>query len=249
MNLEVTDGSSENAGVTPRGRRLLVRLVILVITVYVLQKGLAQAIGMWSPEGNLLKVCVIIQQTVGILAPVVFFVMVLQLPARAAIGLHRPRWYRLVIAVAAGFLLISIINLLLPQIIKPSQRYTSAAGSITAYDDLAGLLLTLVAVSIVAAAADEFFFRGVVLRGVMARYGRSAAILVTAVLTAAFHTLEPFKLTHSFIMGLIFATAVVWTGSVYTSLILHGLHNSLALLPVTWLTAWQGALISLLGIE
>jgi membrane protease YdiL (CAAX protease family) len=249
MNSEVTDAPSRDTENTPRGRRSLVRLAILVITVYLLQKGLIEVIGTWAPEGNLLKVCIIIQQTVGILAPVALFVMLLQLPVRAAVGLYRPRWHRLVIAVAAGFLLISIINLLLPQIIQPSPGYTSATGSIAAYDDLPGLLLTLATVSIVAAAADEFFFRGVVLRGLMARYGKLAAILVTAILTAVFHTLEPFKLTHSFIMGVVFASSVIWTGSVYTSFILHGLHNSLALLPITWITAWQGALISLLGID
>lgn len=65
----------------------------------------------------------------------------------------------------------------------------------------------------------------------MMRYGKIAAIVATALLTALFYTLEPFKLTHSFIMGAIFATSVVWTNSVYMSILLHSLHNTLALLP------------------
>jgi membrane protease YdiL (CAAX protease family) len=110
------------------------------------------------------------------------------------------------------------------------------------------LLLTIVTISVVAPLADELFFRGVVLRSLMPRIGSPGAILITAAVTAVFHKIEPFKLTHSFIMGVIFAAAVVWTRSVYTSLILHGIHNSLSLLPAAWVGGLYGFLVRRLGL-
>jgi len=141
-----------------------------------------------------------------------------------------------------------IINLTLPRLIPPSQAFTESTASIVAYDNLGGLLLTILAVSIVAPLADELFFRGIILRSLMARFGTLGAILIVAALTAIFHKLEPLKLTHSFIMGMIFAAAVVWTRSVYTSLILHGIHNSLSLLPQAWVMRIYGLVMSVLGL-
>jgi membrane protease YdiL (CAAX protease family) len=126
--------------------------------------------------------------------------------------------------------LIYAVNSLLPRLIPPTPVYTGTTSSILQYDNAWDFLLVVSAISIVAPLADELFFRGILLRGFMAKYGSVAAILIVGVLTALFHTLEPFKLVHSFLMGVLFASAVVWTNSVWTSLILHSLHNSLSLL-------------------
>jgi len=206
-------------------------LAVLVIAVYVLQRGIIGLRNWMAPEGSLFKLMVLANQLFAILLPVILFIFIFHLSMREAIGLYRPRWLKTALAVIVGFILIYAVNLTLPQLIPPTPKFTSATGSIIAYSNLPGFLLTLLIVIIVAPLADEFFFRGILLQSLMVRYGKIIAIVITALLTALFHSLEPFKLTHSFIMGLIFAISVVWTRSVYTSIILHALHNALALIP------------------
>ncbi len=231
-----------------QGGVTLVYLCILIAVIYGLQTGVLRLVRAWDPEGNWLKLAVIAQQMICILLPVVVFIVVRRLPAQHALGAYKPIWYRTVIAVVGGFFLMSSINLILPRLIPPSQAYSESGASIVAYDNLGGLLLTIVTISVVAPLADELFFRGVVLRSLTPRIGSLGAVLITAALTAVFHKIEPFKLTHSFIMGVIFAAAVVWTRSVYTSLILHGIHNSLSLLPAAWVGGLYGFLMRRLGL-
>ena len=107
----------------------------------------------------------------------------------------------------------------------PEQRYIHFINNIPEF------LLMLLLIAIVAPMADEFFFRGLLLQDLKGRWGKIAAIVITAALTALFHTLAPFKLIHAFTMGIIFASLVVWTRSIYTSLILHCFNNLLSLIP------------------
>jgi membrane protease YdiL (CAAX protease family) len=226
----------------------LLHLCILIALVYGLQVGVLRLVKLWSPESNWLKLAIIAQQAICILLPVIGFIILHRLPAREALGAYKPIWYRTVIAVVGGFFLMMIINLTLPRLIPPSQAYAESGASIVAYEGFSGLLLTVLAISIVAPLADELFFRGIILRSLMARFGTLGAILIVAALTALFHKLEPMKLTHSFIMGVIFAASVVWTRSVFTSLILHGIHNSLSLLPQAWVMRVYGLVMSMLGL-
>lgn len=208
----------------------LVALLGLVVVVFLLQQamtGLREDLG---PEGTIFKWWVIANQVVSILLPVVLFIAVFRLPWKVALGLFRPPPLRTAVAVAGGFILIYAINSVLPKIIPPTPVYTDTSSSIVAHSNIGELLLVVLTISIVAPLADEFFFRGLILQSFMAKYGETAAILMVGVLTALFHTLEPFKLVHSFAMSVLFASAVVWTGSLWTSIILHSLHNSLSLL-------------------
>ncbi len=209
----------------------LFSLIILVMIVFLLQSGMSSVTKNLAVEGNLLKLLVIAKQLVCIFIPVALTVVILRLPIRDTLGLYAPRWGRAVIAVIVGFILIYAINLLLPMILRPTQQLTQSTASIVTYSNIFEFLFTLLTISFVAPVVDETFFRGILLQGLRQKYGAIVAILVTALLTALFHKPEPFKLTHAFLMGVIFASSVVWTNSVYTSIILHGIHNSLALIP------------------
>lgn len=213
-------------------RASLLSLIILVVVIFILQLIMREIIKALAPQGNFLKLAVIGHNFFATFLPVCLFVVILKLPVRLSLGLHPLPWKRTLIAVISGLILIFAINLVLPLIIKPSRELVESSASIVAYSNLPEFLLAFLTISIFASIADEVFFRGILLRGLMFRYGSIIAILVTAILTALFHTLEPFKLMHAFLMGVIFATSVVWTKSVYTSVILHGLHNALSLIPL-----------------
>jgi hypothetical protein len=173
---------------------------------------------------------VIANQILSILLPVLSFIVFFRLPWKDALGLYRPPLLKTLVAVVGGFVLIYAINSILPRLIPPTPVYTGTTSSILAYGNAWDFLLVVLTISIIAPLADEFFFRGILLRGFMTKYGNVVAILLVGILTALFHTLEPFKLVHSFLMGVLFASAVVWSGSLWTGIILHSLHNSLSLL-------------------
>ncbi|HKJ67292.1 MAG TPA: type II CAAX endopeptidase family protein [bacterium] len=209
----------------------LVPVVFLVLTVYLLQFLSIKALGLVSPENTLLKISVILRLTVTFLLPLIVFVIYYQLRPIDAFGLSRPPWGKTILAVVIGMVLILTVNMWLPQIIPPSRALIQTSGSITAYANLPEFLLAFLTAVVFASVTDELFFRGLVLQYLLKRYGKILAIVLTALLTALFHTLEPFKLVHAFLMGVIFASSVIWTRRVYTSIILHGLHNALALIP------------------
>jgi len=209
----------------------LLALCLLAITVFLLTKGFGTVTEWIAPEGNLLKLFVIGTQLLAILVPVWLTLRILHLPARPALGLRAPPMVKTIVAVVVGFVLIYAVASVLPLFLQPSRQLMSKTGSIVLYGNLPEFLLSFLTVSVVASVADEFFYRGILFQGITARHGKILAVLLTALLTALFHNLEPFKFVHSFLMGLIFAASVAWTNSVWTSVILHALHNSLALLP------------------
>jgi membrane protease YdiL (CAAX protease family) len=206
-------------------------LCLLVIIIYFIQFGMVNLRKWMAPEGNMLKLLVLANQIVSIFLPIMLFIIILRLPFRKSLGLNPAPLWKTIIAVLLGFAVIFEVDYTLPHLIAPSQEYAATTTSIVSYSNLPELLFTLLLIAIVAPLADEFFFRGLLLQDINGRWGKVAAVLITAALTALFHTLEPFKLAHAFIMGVIFACMVVWTRSVYTSLILHCFNNLLSLIP------------------
>jgi membrane protease YdiL (CAAX protease family) len=206
-------------------------VLALVVVVYILQQLLLGARQSLAPDGNWLKVMVLANQLVSILLPVLAFVYFTRLPWTETLGLFKPPLRKTVIAVSGGIVLIYGVNAILPRIVPPTPVYSNMAGSIVSYSNAPEFLLMLLTIAVAAPLADELFFRGLLLHSLKARYGRIIAIVAVGALTALFHTFEPFKLTHSFIMAVIFSSAVVWTGSVWTSIILHVVHNGLSLIP------------------
>jgi membrane protease YdiL (CAAX protease family) len=89
------------------------------------------------------------------------------------------------------------------------------------------ILIILLAVT-VAPLAEEFFFR-FFLYGVVKRYfGRGIGVMVIALLFAAVHAHLP-SFAPLFVLGICFAVAYEWSGSLLVSMTMHALFNALAL--------------------
>lgn len=209
----------------------LMALIILVISVFILQRVMAEITKIMDPQGTFLKLVVIFHNFLATFLPVCLFVVFLKLPVRKTLGLYSPSWKKVILAIIIAFFLFFALNFTIPLIAQPSKELIESSRSIAAYSNFPEFLLAFLTVAIAAVVSDEIFYRGILLQNLMIRYGKIIAILVTALLTALFHTHESFKMIHAFTMGIIFASSVIWTKSLYTSLILHALHNSLALLP------------------
>ncbi len=86
---------------------------------------------------------------------------------------------------------------------------------------------------------EEFFFRGFALTGLLQRYGRAGALLLSSALFALAH-IDPALLVPTFILGAAFGWAYLVTGSIWPCIFAHGLHNSLAIVLAKYSSAFEG---------
>jgi len=84
--------------------------------------------------------------------------------------------------------------------------------------------------------SEEFLFRGFAYGWLRARVGRVVAIGISAILFSLVH-LQAAVLVPILFLGVLLAVLREWTGSVWASVYLHALHNSMMFLFVTVLFA------------
>ena len=82
---------------------------------------------------------------------------------------------------------------------------------------------------VVAPLTEELLFRGLILRGFLNHYGKSKAVLVSAILFAIIH-LNPWQLIGALILGVIFGWWFVQTRSLIPCLFGHALANAFPLI-------------------
>jgi uncharacterized protein len=149
------------------------------------------------------------------------------------VGLGRPRLSSLALGAAVG-----LGNALL--VVAPLQaavRHLAPPEQLERFDQ-AGLLegrrpvdlaLLLVGVCLVAPLCEEFLFRGVLLRGLAERWGKAAAVAVSAALFAAIH-FNPVVFLGLWEVGLLFGALSLATGSLWTAVAAHAANNGAAAL-------------------
>ena len=97
-------------------------------------------------------------------------------------------------------------------------------------------MLPLLWIALVAAAPlwEETLFRGFLFEGLTrSRWGVPATILITAAGWAAIHLqYDLFGIAAIFVLGLLFGAARLYTGSILTTLVLHALHNLIAVIQM-----------------
>lgn len=150
-------------------------------------------------------------------------------PARTLLALRRPRsWLR-----AAGWMLAVLVGIwILGVLLDPFLHAGEEQGLVPetwrreeAAPFAANLALTVTLVPFV----EELLFRGAGYSLLFARYGKGVAIVGTAVLFGLLHGLI-FALPLLVAFGLGLAWIRSRTGSVYPTVLLHGLFNGLAIL-------------------
>jgi uncharacterized protein len=87
------------------------------------------------------------------------------------------------------------------------------------------LALMLLGVSVAAPVCEEFFFRGVFQKGLLASsLSRASAVVVTAVVFSAFH-LDPVGFFARLELGVLFGVLRLYTGSLWPSILAHSANN------------------------
>ncbi|HEX6790022.1 MAG TPA: CPBP family intramembrane glutamic endopeptidase [Candidatus Krumholzibacteria bacterium] len=135
----------------------------------------------------------------------------------------------IVASLGAAIVLPQIAGLLpMPDRLVESMRKLKEIGSLP-------LALSL---GLIAPVAEETFFRGIVLRGFLARYSVRKAIWASAILFATVH-LNPWQAIIALPMGGAYAYMVIRTGSIWPGIVSHAVvnlaHNFLTPSMLTWL--------------
>ena len=93
------------------------------------------------------------------------------------------------------------------------------------------LILILLTVSVLVPVAEEFFFRGIMLQGLLQNYSSRRALLTGALFFALYH-LNPWQFLAAFFGGLVMGWIYYRNGNLLHAVLLHGLYNALPVLKV-----------------
>jgi len=105
-----------------------------------------------------------------------------------------------------------------------------------ALDEAGGsIVITIVLVGILGPIAEEIFFRGYVLPGLIKRFGVGRSLLLSSVLFGLFH-IDPGAIVPTFALGLALGWVYLKTGSIWPAIFAHGLHNTVAVLIAKYAT-------------
>ena len=95
---------------------------------------------------------------------------------------------------------------------------------------ITGLIVNLFVVAFMAALSEELFFRGLIQRSMLNFTKKTHfAVWTTALLFSAFH-LQFYGFLPRAILGALLGYIYVWSGSLWTSIIVHFLNNALVLI-------------------
>jgi membrane protease YdiL (CAAX protease family) len=111
------------------------------------------------------------------------------------------------------------VDLLLPPD-TARQALDQAGGSI---------VITILLVGIAGPLAEEIFFRGFVLTGLLKRFGIGRSLLLSSLLFGLFH-IDPGAIVPTFALGLVLGWVYLKTRSIWPAVFVHALHNTVAVL-------------------
>jgi sodium transport system permease protein len=195
---------------------------------------LAMFYGTLALSGAPLLAIIHATQWLFILGPPVVAATALRLDPVQTFALRRPpAWSMLAAAALGAGLWLGALRLLshltgtwLP-VPSPGMQALGDALAALGADPLTALPL-FAGVALAPAVCEELLFRGFVLQSLRRRMSQRAAILVSAALFALYH-LQLAQMPTTFVIGLIQAALVIASGSLWPAVLLHFLHNGLAL--------------------
>ena len=141
------------------------------------------------------------------------------------------------LAMTVGALgLTSLYFVLLDQL---SQSNAFIAGLLEDYEALSGsfspeggLGFLIIGISVMAPITEELLFRGIVQGELRKAMPEPAAIIIQAILFAAYH-IQPVQASYALIPGVLLGVAYAWSRSIWVPIAMHMLFNALgSLLPV-----------------
>jgi len=96
-----------------------------------------------------------------------------------------------------------------------------------------GPAMAVLLVAVLPAVCEELLFRGLLLSGLATAFGRGAAILISAAVFAVFHFWLS-KIVPTLLLGAVLGYLCWQSRSIVPGIIVHGLHNGLAVAGIFW---------------
>lgn len=89
----------------------------------------------------------------------------------------------------------------------------------------------LIPAAVLVPLGEELLFRGLLLRGFLLRYGAMPALALSSLLFAVIH-FNPWGMVGYFTVGWLLGWLVLCTGSLWPSILMHGLYNTFAIVQL-----------------
>ena len=181
-----------------------------------------------------------IELVASVVSNVLVIVVVFALARRrrvvaADLGLRpaRARHYiaAVLIGLSAWYLILFVVVLL-----KPPGDPGNLTRIVTDYP----VVPTLLALTIVPAFTEELVFRGVLVRSLAGRFFPAAAIGIGAVVFAVYHLFPP-QMVSTLLLGLLLGFLTLRARSIFPSMIVHALNNTIAVVLTRNEAAWLEA--------
>ena len=146
----------------------------------------------------------------------------------------RPGAWAAILICCAGLILgLRQVEGLVLRLIPVTQFWRTVFGQISGSGDFArGLILA----AVIAPVVEEIIFRGIILRGFRANYGKTRALLFSSLLFGLVH-LNPWQFLPAVVLGLFLGALYIRTGTVVATIAAHAVYNGalmiLSTFPVT----------------
>jgi sodium transport system permease protein len=158
-----------------------------------------------------------------------------RLDAREALALRPVRpavWVGVLTGVPAGILtgvgVFRLANLVLPV----PDRLIESFGELL-LPETVPIWQLLLLFTILPGVCEEIAFRGILLYGLRRRLRPAALVLVVGLVFGLFHV-SLFRIAPTAYLGMLLATVVLLTGSIFPAMAWHALHNGLSLVAGEW---------------
>ena len=199
-------------------------LIFLTLLTSLAYAGLALALAarVFGRE----QILLLVTQYGVLFLPVVALATARKFPLVQTFSLRWPSWRSLLGSGLIGLSVsVALAGLALRLAPPPESMLRELQEALQLGDKPAALWKLWLMVALTPALCEETFFRGLMLSG-LRRWGGWAAIGITALLFGLLHG-SIYRLLPTFILGLVLGYAVWRSGSLYCSILIHGLNNGL----------------------
>lgn len=167
----------------------------------------------------------ILTYLISILFPFFLYTKMLGMPISVALPFKKPEGKRTlgILGMSMGFSAVSVVAteiFIKLMSIAGIDVYTSTSP---VPSNLKGILMYAFYSIVIVTFIEEMVFRGFLLQS-LRRFGDGFAILIAAIIFSAFHA-NLYQFPVAFIMGLVLGFSVIVTGSLWTGIFIHMLHN------------------------
>lgn len=223
--------------------RRLVLLILLLLLGLLLSGGMQFVLQRVSDNAvAVMRISAVCQGFFAFILPaVVVSIFVTRLPAEFLMIKRFPSLKSLGLAIAAlliGFPAIEWINSLSESLPWSQSVFDMEAEAQLAVTKMLGphnvpnLLVSILVVGVLTGLAEELFFRGALQRIFQTRpMSVHAAIWISAIIFSLMHA-QPVGFVPRVLLGALFGYAAVWTGSLWTAVLLHILNNTCTILSL-----------------